>query len=59
MVKDLKEEAGLMTKLSKVNRKLKSAMKIFIKNDDDGALRSIAKLSKERKLILENLDGEK
>jgi len=48
-----------MTKLSKVNRKLKSAMKIFIKNDDDGALRSIAKLSKERKLILENLDGEK
>lgn len=47
-----------MSKLSKVNRKLKSAMKIFIKNEDDGALRSIVKLSKERQLILENLNGE-
>ena len=47
-----------MSKLSKVNRKLKSAMKIFIKNEDEGALHSIAKLSKERKLILENLNGE-
>lgn len=48
-----------MSDLSKVNRKLKAAMKIFIKNEDDGALRSIAKLTKERQLILENLTGEK
>jgi len=41
-----------MSKLSKVNRKLKAAMRIFIKNEDDAALRGIAKLSKERKLIL-------
>jgi hypothetical protein len=46
-----------MSKLSKINRKLKSAMKQFIKNEDVGALRSIAKLSKERQLALENLNN--
>jgi len=44
-----------MSKLSKVNRKLKSAMKVFIKNEDEGALRSIEKLTKERQLILDKL----
>jgi len=48
-----------MSELRKVNRKLKAAMRLFIKHEDDGALRSIAKLSKERKLILENLNGKK
>jgi hypothetical protein len=45
-----------MSKLSKINRKLKSAMKQFIKNEDSGALRSIANLTKERELALENLN---
>jgi hypothetical protein len=46
-----------MSELSKINRKLKSAMKIFIKHEDEGALRSIVKLSKERRLALENLNN--
>tara|TARA_R110000851_G_scaffold312815_1_gene474187 strand:+ start:824 stop:985 length:162 start_codon:yes stop_codon:yes gene_type:complete len=46
-----------MSKLSKINRKLKAAMKMFIKHEDVGALRSIAKLSKERQLALENLNN--
>jgi hypothetical protein len=45
-----------MSKLSKVNRKLKSAMKVFIKNEDEGSLRGIEKLSKERQMILDNLN---
>lgn len=44
-----------MSKLSKVNRKLKAAMKVFIKNEDEGALRSIQKLIKERELVLKTL----
>lgn len=44
-----------MSDLSKINRKLKSAMKIFIKTEDEGSLRGIEKLSKERQLILDNL----
>jgi hypothetical protein len=48
-----------MSKLSKVNRKLKSAMKVFIKNEDESALQGIAKLTNERKLILETLKDER
>ena len=47
-----------MSKLSKINRKLKSAMKVFIKNEDESALKGIAKLTIERQLILENLKEE-
>jgi hypothetical protein len=37
-----------MSNLSKINRKLKSAMKLFIKHEDEGALRIIVKLSEAR-----------
>ena len=46
-----------MSKLSKINRKLKAAMEMFIKHEDVGALHSIIRLSKERRLALENLNN--
>lgn len=45
-----------MSKLNKINRKIKAAMKIFIKNEDDGALKSVAKLIKQREEILKNIN---
>lgn len=44
-----------MSKLKKINRKLKSAMKIFIKHEDESALRGVENLIKERRIIQENL----
>lgn len=48
-----------MSKLSKINRKLKSAMKVFIKAEDEGSLRGIEKLVKERQMLLNNLSEKK
>lgn len=38
--------------IKKINRKLKAAMTIFIKNEDTNALNSIMKLIKERELVI-------
>ena len=47
-----------MGELRKVNRKIKAAMKIFIKNEDDGALKSMTKLIKQREEILKNINKD-
>lgn len=47
-----------MGELRKINRKIKAAMRIFIKNEDDGALKSVAKLSKQREEILKNINKD-
>lgn len=39
-------------KIKKINRKLKAAMKLFIDHEDTNALKSIAKLMKEREIVL-------
>tara|TARA_R110000796_G_scaffold12575_5_gene41519 strand:- start:1055 stop:1210 length:156 start_codon:yes stop_codon:yes gene_type:complete len=46
-----------MSDLSKINRKLKSAMKLFIKHEDEGALRSITRLSEARQAALQNVSN--
>ena len=40
--------------LNRINRKLKSAMKRFIEHDDEGALKSIEKLTKQREEFMES-----
>lgn len=47
-----------MGELRKVNRKIKAAMRIFIKNEDTGALKSVVKLIKQREEILKNINKE-